>query len=221
MKLANCSGKIKFSNNYLAPLLGECSVTGLFGNFSQMAGFILLGYILLGYILLGYILRTRWAFFAGSRLSVEADAASVSLYFLLSVSLSFLGNILGMREMMRVVALFAGSRHGESGGWSGRGKPRWAPSSLPSSQTHPPVTRPAPTCDGEADLRNMCDRVVKVEPLQMWSRVKVQLKSGAKSVLWKLVNCEQMFLKLGYSSILWLQKPGDIEVSNFGNMCIF
>ena len=67
--------------------------------------YILLGYILLGYILLEYMLRMRWAFFAGWRLSVEADAASVSLYFLLSLSLYFLGNILGMRG-----AFFAGSR---------------------------------------------------------------------------------------------------------------
>ena len=65
MKLANCSGKIKFSNNYLAPLLGECSVTGLFGNFSQMAipGIHLAGIYLSGIYLAG--IHLSWIYLAG------------------------------------------------------------------------------------------------------------------------------------------------------------
>ena len=99
---------------------------------------------------------------------MEADAASVSLYFLLSVSLSFLGNILGMRgddESCRLVCRISarGERRLERAWQTQVGSE--LPAELPD--TSPPVTRPAPTCDGEADLRNMCDRVVKVEPLQM------------------------------------------------------
>ena len=113
--------------------------------------------------------------------------------------------------MMRVVALFAGSR--QSGG-CGRGRSPGGRAQC-SSQTHPPVTRVPPNCDGELKLRNTFEKYSCRGPFNSDRESKLGLKKQGQicdycceSVTWK-------YSTIGWFSTVQNSWIGDLVTHSF------